>query len=53
VIIRHAAVHHGILLPLGGALGERQLGGDDFLEQRIFRRLLLDDPIVDIEPPAG
>src|SRR3954471_17946889 len=43
VVKGHFAAHHRVLLPLRRALGESELRLQDFLEQRIFRRLLLDD----------
>src|SRR5262245_47341025 len=41
VLERHPAAHDGVLLPLGGALGEGDLRLGDLLEQRILRRVLL------------
>src|SRR6266516_3551980 len=40
VVEHHLSAHNGVLLPLGGPLGKCELGFDDLLEQRIFRRFL-------------
>src|SRR5882672_3771750 len=49
MVIRHLAAHHRVLLPLRRPLGERELRLQDFLEQRIFSRFLLDHLVVDLE----
>src|SRR5262249_9486138 len=51
VIEHHLTAHDGVLFPLRRPLGERELGFDDLLEQRIFRRLLLCDLVEDLELP--
>src|SRR5438874_8152533 len=49
MVIGHLAAHHRVLLPLRRPLGECELRLQDFLEQRVFSRFLLDDLVVDLE----
>src|SRR5712664_2335528 len=51
VVERHLAVDDGVLFPLRRPAGKRDLRFDDFLEQRICRRVLLHDVIEDLKLP--
>src|SRR5262245_46304366 len=41
MVEHHLSAHNGVLFPLRRPLCKRELGFDDLLEQRIFRRFLL------------
>src|SRR5437762_8280361 len=49
VLVGHAPANVGVEVPLHRALGERLLRLGDLLEQRVVRRLLVGDLVIDLE----